>query len=648
MTSPIVALVGNPNSGKSTLYNALIKGKQRIGNWAGVTVELARGQISDGDFSIEVVDLPGCYCCDPMLEGTVDERITGEYLLKQEAALIINVVDATHLTRHLYLTLQLLERGFPVILALNMMDEAKQQNVQLDVELLARHLGCPVVPISAAKNQGIAILKETIKRVLEENRHAFQTYCSPSTQATAYYERIYKIVEEVVKVSTPQQISWTEKMDRVLLNRFMGIPFFFGLMYLLFFLAIRVGVGIQEQFEVISRMLFLDGINDILKTVAAPPWLVTFVANGVGQGLYITVSFIPVMAGMFLGLSFLEASGYMARAAFVMDKIMQSVGLPGKSFVPLMIGFGCNVPAVMAARTLQNDRERLLTILMSPFMSCSARFSIYALFAAAFFPTRGEDLIFILYVIGIFVAFVTGLILRTTLLSEDRTPLIMELPPYRWPSFRMLVHLTWQRLKSFLLKAGVLIIFLCSIIGLFSFKTNNGETAITHIGKAVTPIFRPMGIKEDNWQATVGLLTGVIAKETVVGTLKALYLQEENKVDLVTHFGGTAAAIAYLLFILLYFPCISVVATMSRELNKSWALFSVIWTTGVAYSIAVFFYQVTEFTTDPLRASAWVIGIITTLSTGLYLMRCWAKRKILKGKRGRPIPTKISLLSLNE
>jgi len=450
--------------------------------------------------------------------------------------------------------------------------------------------------------------------------------------------------------------TWTERMDGLFLNRFLGIPLFLGMMYLMFFFATYVGGSFQSFFEMTSRTLFVDGLRQGLAYFSLPNWFLALMVDGVGQGIHITLSFIPVMTGMFLALSFLEASGYMARAAFVMDKIMQWVGLPGKSFVPLMIGFGCNVPAVMATRTLDTQGERLLTILMTPFMSCSARFSIYALFAATFFRDQGQNIIFGLYLIGILIAFATGLILRTVLRSKDRASLILELPPYRWPNLKMLWRRTWYNLSSFLLKAGSLIIILCSFFGVMTNSSSHvSDSHIAHIGKTLTPLFAPIGIEEDNWPATVGLVTGILAKEMVVGTLKALYSkeyttqqmqQEQDDNTMVLRFGSTAAVISYLLFILLYFPCVSVVATMARELNKSWALFSVLWTTGIAYSVALLFYQTATIKDHPVSSLSWITAVGCLLGIGLWGMRKWAELKVQNRKirTNKLIPTRIVTL----
>lgn len=450
---------------------------------------------------------------------------------------------------------------------------------------------------------------------------------------------------------------WTHRIDTLVLNRFLGIPLFFSCMYFVFSAAIEASDVLKGYFEVAAGTLFIDHVNEGLIYLQAPDWVIRLIAFGVGQGLKTTISFIPVIAVMLFAISFLEASGYMARAAFVMERVMRWVGLPGKSFVPMIIGFGCNVPAVMAARTLENYRERILTILMSPFMSCGARLTIYALFVSAFFPENGQNIIFGLYLIGIAVALITGFALRSSLLKSEGSSLVIELPAYRWPRIGTLCVSTWRRLKHFVLKAGSLIVPLCAVIALLGVVENKAGTNhfLANAGRALTPIFAPMGIKDDNWPAMVGLMTGVLAKEVVVGTLNTLYAEEAHLESLARgeedgagavgvmndRFGSSAAAFAYLLFVLLYFPCVSVVATMARELNRSWALFSVVWTTGIAYITAVLFYQCATFLENPRVAMAWITGMCGVLAVTFYGVRKRMRYKM--NKIPKHFPTHIMI-----
>lgn len=652
MSTPVVvALVGNPNIGKTTLFNRLTGKQQEVGNWCGVTVEQKRGCFKQADQLIEVVDLPGCYNCFSTVESAIDERITHDYLSAEEANLIVNVVDATNLERHLYLTLQLLERKLPVIVAVNMMDSAKKQGITINIETLAKHLGCPVIPLVAINGQGLQDLKTAIRQYSTESQKPLPWVFSAGTEpgsdmaaAKARFDIIHHIINaSVIKATVVEKPNGTARIDAIVLNRILGIPLFLALMYVVFTCAIQVSGVFQEYFELAANTIFIDGVQSGLINLHAPDWLIRVMAFGVGQGIKTTLSFIPVITAMFFAISFLEASGYMARAAFVMDRVMQWVGLPGKSFVPMIIGFGCNVPAVMATRTLENYRERILTILMSPFMSCGARLAIYALFVSAFFPNGGQNVIFGLYLIGIAVALLTGFVLRTTVLQGGRSNLIIELPSYRWPRIGTLWQVTWRRLKHFILNAGSLIVPLCAVIALLGVVQDKpgSNQWLASAGKTLTPIFAPMGIKEDNWPATVGLMTGVLAKEVVVGTLNALYTEENvsSQGVMVDRFGSKAAAFSYLLFVLLYFPCVSVVATIARELNRSWALFSVAWTTGIAYITAVLFYQCAILPENPWTSLLWVTGMCSVLVVAFYGVRKRMNQKI--NARPKPLPTQI-------
>lgn len=681
-----IALIGNPNCGKTTLFNRLTGANQRIGNWPGVTVEQYQGKYTDPCTKqpVAVVDLPGCYSLVATVDIARDEKVTCDYILQENTNVYINVIDASHLSRDLYLSLQLLELGVPVIVALNCMDLAQAAGIKIDIESLAKALGCPVVPITAKNGSGIKQLQQEISNYSKPNNYkidypsvlqnivtAWQPYCNAAQtirilegdellanrltvanidvvairsqlqqQLTsdldvyiAMHRRrtVRNILDTSVVKSVTSKIMLSERVDRVVLHKFFGPVIFLGVMYLMFTCAINLGGWLQVGFESVSETIFVSAIQQGLMNVNAPSWLISLLADGIGSGISITVTFIPVLAAMFLCLGVLESSGYMARAAFIVDRLMRHLGLSGRSFVPMIVGFGCNVPAVMGTRTLSSKRERILTIMMTPFMSCSARLAIYAIFVAAFFPLGGQNVIFSLYVIGIVVAALTGLALRSTILSKDESMSLIEMPDYRWPLFSALLRQVWQRLKSFLLKAGVLIIILNVIIN------GLGHDVLQNVGKYITPLFAPIGIAAENWPATLGLLTGLIAKEAVVGTLNAFYSSETAMIQ---YFGGPVEAYAYLLFTLLYFPCVSVVAVIAKELNIKWALFSVAWSTGLAYIIAALFYQIAT-----QNSWLWVVGLSTTLVTFFVIAR-WVVRKDQKRMtRRKLIPTSVGVSS---
>lgn len=755
----IVALLGNPNCGKTTIFNALTGSCQRVGNWPGVTVDRKSGCYNFQQEDYEVVDLPGTYSLTSVSEGALDEQICCEYIFSDHPDLVVNIIDASNLERNLYLTMQLLEMRVPMIVAVNMLDVAKKQHCQLNLKQLSRLLDCPVVALEAHKNKGVTALKTQIAqaihlqqvptakvrypeavnkavktlthtlvqqqselsehahclavRLLEDDVYAMRQLQSHDVKlavsgaqlsirqaldedpdillADARYGCSHEIVRQVLKRAARRRHVFTEYVDKVVLNRYLGIPVFLLIMYLMFFFAINVGGALQDFFDLSSEALFVTGLSQLLTSWHMPVWLTALLASGVGKGINTTVAFVPVIGAMFLFLAVLERSGYMARAAFVMDRLMRALGLPGKSFVPMIVGFGCNVPAIMAARTLENRRDRILTVMMSPFMSCGARLAIYAVFTAAFFPVGGQNVVFALYMIGIVMAVVTGLILRNTLLQGEASPLVMELPPYHVPSFIAVQRQAWFRLKQFLMKAGRVIIPVCIIVGALNSVTIHGalstdeansQSLLSVVGRTATPIFSPMGIKQDNWPATVGLLSGVLAKEVVVGTLNTLYSQvgglaeapaedvsvfdglqdavrsvPDNFIALghaivnpvsasapdqdVTqgvygvmfqYFDGRIGAFAYLLFVLLYFPCVSATAAMWRELTPGWAVFSVAWTTGLAYAVAVVFYQVATWLRHPLSSTVW-IGLMLSVFIAVVL---GMKRHAGKDDQGGP------------
>jgi ferrous iron transport protein B len=496
--------------------------------------------------------------------------------------------------------------------------------------------------------------------------------------ADGRYEFVNQLVKQVVCKLNEVSRHTSEKIDRIVLNRFLGIPIFLLVMYVMFLFTINIGSAFVDFFEQIVGAFLIDGLGAWLNAVNCPSWLNVLLTQGVGSGMQVVATFIPIVGFLFLFLSVLEDSGYMARAAFVMDRFMRFLGLPGKAFVPMIVGFGCNVPAIMATRTLENPRDRILTNLMNPFMSCGARLPVYALFAAAFFPINGQNIVFGLYLLGIGVAVLTGLIMRHTLFKGETTPFIMELPTYHLPTLQGIFIRTGDRLKSFILNAGRVIVPMVLILNFLnalgtdgSFgRENTNQSVLSHIGRSLTFVFEPMGIREDNWVATVGIFTGVLAKEAVVGTLDALYGQLDMPLEVVEKppfdleeslkqaaltipqnlsdvtnrlldplglnigalndeqtsaskqnvntatfkamqhsFDGQAGAFAYLLFILLYSPCVAATAAIYRETSAAWATFTAIWTTSLAYFTATLFYQIATFDAHPENTLLWVLTI---------------------------------------
>ncbi len=635
----LALLVGNPNCGKTTLFNALTGERQRVGNWPGVTVEKKSGQVMlPLQQTMELIDLPGIYALTQgKCDASQDEKITVQTVMNLDADLIINVIDACHLERHLYLTSQLLELQKPMIIVLTMLDLAKASGIDIDIKTLQATLQCPVVVVHAHKNLGITALKQTAGRVPvsmklaypEDVSHALQTleqhysntpYAAymakrtleadaemDMTMADVRYTAIHRLVKQVQFKRADASPNLTSKIDKVVLHRFWALPIFLLTMYTMFWLAINIGGFFQNFFDTATNGLFVQGPTWILQGLHSPSWLVALLANGLGRGLNTTLTFIPVITLMYFFLSLLEASGYMARAAFVIDRIMRWLGLPGKAFVPMIVSFGCNVPGIMAARTLDKESDRLLTVLMSPFMSCSARLAIYAVFVAAFFPTGGQNIVFSLYIIGILMAVLTGYLLRKTLFKGHASPLILELPAYHRPSLLRIAKETGLRLHYFLIRAGKFIVPICAALGLLNNISIDGGV-LAYLGKSITPLFSPMGIGADNWPATVGLLTGTLAKEVVIGTLNSLYAPLSLYGAMVQKFDGHAGAYAYLLFILLYIPCISTMAVIKQEASKGLMWFSIGWSLLLAYTVSVGFYQLATIAHHPLQSLVWLLS----------------------------------------
>lgn len=708
-----IALVGNPNSGKTTLFNALTGSHEAVGNWSRSTVEGKQGYFNVEGYHTHIVDLPGIYSLADIEEhGSkntpigLDEAITRQYVEESQFDALVNVVDANLLERHLYLTLQLLACKYPMVVVVNRIDLAKRRGLVIDIDKLSEQLGCPVVATDAKRGIGLDQLKAILLATRAQNAvrgdsttgHTFAYKTMSLLQAQHYYKQVDDVLGNVVnQAHTSQGVAST--IDRIVLSRLWGIPIFLLAMYILFVLAVDVGGIFQDCFDIASASLFVSGTAHFLAFLHAPAWLISLLADGVGRGINTVLTFVPVLAVLFFCLSWLEESGYMVRAAFVMDRAMRVIGLPGKSFVPMIMGFGCNVPSIMATRTLESPRERVVTIMMLPFMSCGARLAIYAVFTAAFFPGHGAAIIFLLYLIGVLIAALTGFVLKKTILPGRPHPMILELPCYQWPSMKMVLRQMWQRLSSFVNRAGILIIPVCLVMGVANTITLPNSlvplasqaapfhpSLLAYLGQWLTPLFAPMGIHADNWPATIGLLAGVLAKEVVVGSLNALYhtgssmaagmltaghlssvtgggsivgglhvalssikanviqlpaaflnpfasvvggaqpLSASAYNKLASAFNGMAGIFAYLLFVSLYFPCISTTAVITRELNRGWACFSIAWSTGLAYAVAVSFYQLATLLDHPLTSALWLTGTWSVVSVVLVAMRYRAAR----------------------
>ena len=700
------ALVGFANSGKSTLFNLFSarqksSAKQNVGNFSGITVAAKKSAFKINNVDAFLSDLPGLSSLNQRGEQGQDLTISQQFIQKNNIDCIVNVVDINQISRQLFLTTQLLELGVPMIVVLNKTDRNKHSSV--DVDKLSDELGCPVVAISAKNKNAVVKVEQQLlhlsaslvgdKVATNKQNHKPIAEKLSSIQARQDY-----VADILARVSVENgSANFSDSLDNIALHPISGIPIFLGMMYLLFMFAINVGSAFIDFFDILSGTIFVDYPLHFLAPLDLPQWLLTIV-EGVGSGIQTVATFIPVIACLFIGLSLLENSGYLARAAFVVDSLMQKIGLPGKAFVPLIVGFGCTVPAVMSARVLDSERERITTIMMSPFMSCGARLPVYALFAAAFFPENGQNLVFLLYLIGIAAAIGTGFLLKKTVLSGTSSLNIMELPPYELPRIGAISKRVWQRTYGFVTGAGKTIVIVVCLLNFFnsigtdgSFGHQDSEQSIlSQSAQVVTPILAPMGIKEENWQAGVGIITGIFAKEVLVATFNSLYsattheeaaepslvaswqeatasIKEnllgiapedplgidvgdltdlatvaiEQEVELSTYqvmqaaFVGQLGAFSYLLFILLYTPCVAAMGAIKNEVGTRWAGFAATWSFLLAYLMATLCFQIGTFLTTPLISSCYILGVFLCF-TAVYL---WLKHQ---GRKVLTIPISVS------
>ncbi|MDF0534348.1 Fe(2+) transporter permease subunit FeoB [Shewanella yunxiaonensis] len=754
--------VGNPNAGKSTLFNALTGANQQVGNWAGVTVEKKTGRFTLHGVDVFLTDLPGIYDILPSesdCDCSLDEQIAQQFLATQKMDGIINMVDATNIERHLYLTVQLRELGIPMVVVLNKIDAATKRGINIDAAAMSKKLGCPVIGVTSRDAKDVEKVKALVVQFFEghvssapllldygpeiEASVAALREAEPNLsrgralaklanakgcnacQHGANNQEVEQCAESFARdgkdieihaaatrfdfvealyqaaIHAEDKPTFSDRLDQIVLHPIWGVPIFLLVMYLTFMFAINIGSAFIDFFDISAGALFVDHLGAWLQSAHAPEWLITILAGGVGQGIQTVCTFIPVIAALFLALSVLEGSGYMARAAFVVDGLMRRIGLPGKAFVPMIVGFGCSVPAIMATRTLGSERERIVTGMMAPFMSCGARLPVYALFAAAFFPESGQNLVFMLYVIGIFAAIGTGLMLRKTLLPGNSTAVVMELPTYELPKPRMVLGRTGKRTKSFILGAGKTIVLVVTVLNFINSISTDGtfghqdskESLLSVASQKITPVFAPMGLQSDNWQATVGIVTGIFAKEAVVGTLNNLYSSQSqtqgeltplsdsfkqalstipqnllginlgdplslsvghvDNVDeaaaeqgveqttfsaLQTGFSGQLSAFTYLLFILLYTPCVAAMGALVNEFGPRWASFAASWTLALAYGTSTVVYQAATIPQHPVQSCSWIAFFAAAL-VSFYL---WLKRK---AKRTQQIIPGIKIIT---
>ncbi|EJT6491738.1 ferrous iron transport protein B [Clostridium perfringens] len=659
-----IALAGNPNCGKTSLFNLLTKSRQHIGNWPGVTVEKKEGTLKFKGESYKVIDLPGTYSLGAYSE---DEIVARNYILKDKPDVVINVVDATNLERNLYLTTQLIEMGANVVIALNMIDQAEALNIEIDTNKLSKRLGVPIIKTSALKNRGIEELIETsiyskkneklininygedIENEIKNLSSLLETYKnklefpvnwtalkllendeyikdkvkqlnSPSiftklkesnktieknigfeadmSIVDKRYSFISSITEDVIKKPSEKQVTTTEKIDKIVTNKYLGIPIFALIMYCLYELTFIIGAGIQEWFgDLIAKAGVI--VSEWFSNMGAPELLVGFINDGLFGGVGAVLSFLPLIMVMYFLLGLLEDSGYMARAAYVMDRLMRGLGLHGKTFVSMIVSVGCNVPGIMSTRTLENKKDRMIAILINPFISCGARMPIYAVFVEAFFPTHQGLVLFSLYVLGIIVALISGKIFSKTLFKGESSYFVMELPAYRMPSIKNVFLLMWEKAGAFFKKAGMIIFPMMIVLWALSVlplgvEPNSEHSILGMIGSFVAPLFVLAGY--GTWQAGVSLITGILAKESVVATMGMVYAgveEGEALINVIQQVFTPLSAISFLVMTLLYTPCLAALGAIKRETNSmKWTIFSAVYTFVIALVLSTLVYQV--------------------------------------------------------
>jgi len=666
-----MGLTGNPNVGKSTLFNALTGARQHVGNWPGKTVEKKEGRFDFNDKKIKVIDLPGSYS---LTAYTEEETITSDFILEEKPNIIIQIIDSQNLVRNLFMTVQLMELGRPLVIALNMVDLLAEKGISIDVKKISNLLDVPIVVIDARNKIGIDELMTIAFKTSKRNRKSSiklgygvemddelkkiqkfiknkekNNFCRTNwlslkliegdyrvqrdlTKKAYYFELrnelqksinhlrdiydkdintiltdarygfIRGIEKEVIsKKRERKRKSFAEKFDSVAMNKFFGVPYFLLMMFLVFQATFKISAPMVGWIEGLFRILS-EEFSVFLMKWGASDWLISLFSDAIIGGVGGVLAFVPLLGILFLFIALMEDIGYMSRVAYIMDKFMHKIGLHGKAFIPLILGFGCNVPGIMATRILENKRDRLLTILISPFISCGAKLPVYALFVGVFFSNHQGIVIFSIYIFGISVAIMAGLIFKKVLFKKLSSPFVIELPSYRMPTIKGVIIHVWEKVWSFIKKAGTIILFFSIVIwALASFPVGveyaSSESLVGIIGQKISPIFRPLGF--DNWQASVALIFGFVAKEIIVGTLGTLY----NVVDVGGDTGNSLsvalqgdytplAAYAFMIFVLLYVPCMAVLATVKKETNSwRWPLFMASYTIIIAWIFAFIIYQ---------------------------------------------------------
>ena len=623
MSTMSVALTGNPNTGKSTIFNELTGMRQKIGNWPGVTVDKKMGVVNYKDRVITVVDLPGTYSINAR---SAEEQVVIDYFKTTMPDLAVDVIDSSNIERNLFLTVQLLEEGIPLLIDLNMQDEAERKGIRINIQKLEEALGMPVVQTVGRSKKSIQKLIEIFTTTVMSNYRPSAMVEEHKAKATELkksglsaeeldeklielrYDLIDKIMKKAVVVGNVG-LSTSEKIDRVLANGVLALPILLGILYLMFCIAFTwIGQPLADAVGDWIGGPFTDWINDAMESAGVAEWLKSLIADGIVAGVGNVINFVPLIFTLFFMLSFLDGTGYMARVAFIMDPIMRRVGLTGKGIMPLIVGFGCGVPAIMGARALDSEKDRLTSILITPFLTCSAKLPIMALFAAMFFPEHAANLVFSMYIIGIVVAIIMAKVLGITAFRSQGSTFLLELPPYRMPDMKTVLLETWDKGKGYLIKAGTIIFAMSVAIWFLSNYNADGatdemsESFLASIGGGMSHLFALQGF--ETWESGAAVVTGIMAKESVVSTLGILYgvgdvsTEAEDAAETATQFAGSmgtaftaASALAFMVFSQLYTPCMTSLGTIKKETGKwRWMLFAALYTFGVAWVVSLLVY----------------------------------------------------------
>ena len=606
-----VALVGNPNTGKTTVFNALTGSKQYVGNWPGVTIDKKYGFINK---DIKIVDLPGIYAMDTYSN---EEKVSRAYLENEDVDLIINVVDATNLERNLYLTTQLMQFNKPILVLLNMMDIANKRGLNINTDMLAEKLGVSILQISAKKKTGLENISEEINKAIE----IIPNYNIKFDTENDAYSYIDELIKESSKVSGKSNYIG-EKIDKVVLNPILAYPAFLVALFIIFkFTFSWFGQPLADALDAFVADIFTPIIEGLVAN--SSPWFASLIVDGIVAGVGGVIVFFPIVFALFLGISFLEDSGYMSRIAFLMDRIMRRIGLSGKAFIPIIMGFGCSAPAIMATRTLESEKDRKMTALLAPLVTCGARLPVYALFASIFFVSNQELVVMGLYLLGIIVAILVGLLFKSTLFKKDEQPFILELPQYKLPSFKSLVLNAWDKSKGFIIRAGTLIFAVSIIVWFLTYFNMNGFTEeintsfLASLGGFISPIFKPLGF--GGWEAGVSIITGLAAKEVIIGTMEIVY--GDLAVVLPTMFTAITA-LSFLVFVSLYTPCFAVISVMKKEYGTKMMFLSVVYQFVLAWVVSYLFKFVATLITGGITLSYTIEFLIflVIVSLGILLL----------------------------